>query len=223
MLSIVIPTLNDAHRIDATLERLGSADLDCEILVVDGGSDDGTAELVARRGIKVIRATRGRGAQLHGGAEQAIGNWVLFLHADTRPGPGWATVVKRFTENPKNRFRAAYFTFALDDPSPAAKRLEKMVHWRCRTLGLPYGDQGFLISRDFYDQLGGYKNIPLMEDVEMVAKIRNHRLEQLPVTAVTSAEKFRQQGYFLRSAKNLLCLALFFAGVPPVYILPLYR
>jgi rSAM/selenodomain-associated transferase 2 len=223
MLSIVIPTLNDAHRIDMTLASLEEADLDCEIVISDGGSTDGTAELATRRGIKVTRALRGRGVQLSAGAEASVGNWVLFLHADTQPGPGWTTVVKRFIANPDNRFHAAYFGFALDDSSPAAERLEKMVAWRCRTFGLPYGDQGFLISRDFYDQLGGYKNIPIMEDVELVTKIKNHRLVQLPVNAVTSAEKFKRDGYFMRSARNLFCLALYFAGLPPSYITALYR
>jgi rSAM/selenodomain-associated transferase 2 len=223
MLSIIIPALNDAHRIDATLSRLIDSGLDCEILVADGGSEDGTAELATRRGIKVIRTPRGRGSQLAGGAEHSIGNWLLFLHADTRPGPGWTTVVRRFMEIPENRFRAAYFTFALDDRSPQAKQLEKMVHWRCQTFGLPYGDQGFLIGRDFYDKLGGYKPIPLMEDVDLVSRIKKNRLEQLPVVATTSAEKFQRDGYFLRPVRNLFCLALYFLGVPPVSIVPWYR
>ena len=223
MLSIVIPTLNAAHQIEATLERLTGNNIDCEIVVADGGSKDGTAELVSRLGVRVVKAPRGRGSQLSAGAAQSTGNWLLFLHADTRPGPGWATVVKRFMADPHNRFRAAYFAFTLDDSSAQARRLEKMVDWRCRKLGLPYGDQGFLISHDFYDRLGGYKTIPLMEDVEMVNRIKNHRLEQLPVSALTSAEKFRRDGYVLRSVKNLFCLALFLLGVPPVYIVPLYR
>jgi len=223
MLSIVIPTLNDAHRIVTTIDRLEKSDLDCEMLIADGGSDDGTLELATRRGLRVVRSQRGRGFQLAAGAAHAVGSWVLFLHADTRPGPGWATVARRFMENPENRFRAAYFTFALDDPSPAARRLEKIVAWRCKTFGLPYGDQGFLISRDFYDKLGGYRNIPLMEDVELVSRIKNHRLEQLPVLAVTSAERFQRDGYFLRSMKNLFCLTLFLVGVPPYLITPIYR
>jgi len=223
MLSIVIPVLNDGHRIEVTLSRLEEADLDCEVLIVDGGSEDGTTELATRKGVKVISAPRGRGSQLATGAERAIGNWLLFLHADTRPGPGWTTVIKRFMAEPNNRFRAAYFTFALDDPSPNARRLEKMVHWRCQTLGLPYGDQGFLISRDYYDRLGGYQPIPLMEDVEMVSHIKSHRLEQLPAIAMTSAERFQRDGYLLRPAKNLLCLALYFAGIPVTILEKLYR
>jgi len=223
MLSIVIPTLNDAHRIEATLERLADSDIECEIVIADGGSGDGTAELLSRRGFKVVKAPRGRGSQLSAGAAQATGNWLLFLHADTRPGPGWTTVVRRFMADPDNRFRAAYFTFTLDDPSTSARRLEKMVAWRCQKFGLPYGDQGFLISHDFYDRLGGYKTIPLMEDVDLVARINNHRLEQLPVSAVTSAEKFQRDGYLLRSVRNLFCVGLYFVGVPPVYIVPLYR
>jgi len=223
MLSIVIPVLNEGFRIEAILSRLQDADLDCEILIADGGSDDGTMELLTRKGARVVSAPRGRGSQMAKGAERAIGNWLLFLHADTHPGPGWTTVIKRFMADPDNRFRAAYFTFALDDPSPDARRIEKMVHWRCQTLGLPYGDQGFLISRDFYDRLDGYQPIALMEDVEMVSRIKNHRLEQLPAIAVTSAERYQRDGYLLRPARNLLCLALYFVGIPVTVLEKIYR
>ena len=223
MLSIVIPTLNDGHRLGPTLNRLSAYEGAKEIIVSDGGSDDQTLSLTAKAGGKFYMSSRGRGPQLAAGAETAVGDWLLFLHADTKLGPGWMTAVNRFMEIPENRFRVGYFTFALDDPSPMARNLERMVDWRCKTFSLPYGDQGLLISREFYDRLGGFNPIPLMEDVDLVRRIQNHRLENLPALAITSAERFQRDGYILRPLRNLLCLGLFLLGVSPRLIADFYR
>ena len=119
--------------------------------------------------------------------------------------------------------RAGYFLYALDDPAPAAKRLERLVNWRCRTFGLPYGDQALLISRTFYDHLGGFKEIPLMEDVELVRRIGRSRLIPLSTIAVTSAARYRREGYLVRPVLNLFCLGLYFLGLPPAVIERIYR
>ena len=146
------------------------------------------------------------------GAETATGDWLLFLHADTRPQPGWNYAVKDFMAAGDNLFKAGYFQFILNDSSRAARRLESLVHWRCRTLALPYGDQGLLISREFYDFLGGFSALPLMEDVEMARNIGRRRLCELPAAAVTSAERYRREGYLRRTARNFLCVGLYFVG-----------
>jgi len=223
VLSIVIPTLNEAARIGSRLGELQAAEIAGEIIVADGGSADATVDMAAEMGARTVVGPPGRGAQLAAGAELARGNWLMFLHADTHPGPGWATVVKRFMAEPANRFRAGYFRYALDDPAPAARRLEKLVHWRCRFLGLPYGDQGLLINTDYYERLGGFPAIPLMEDVALVRRIPRHRLQELPAIAVTSADKYRREGYLMRPARNVLCLSLYFLGFPPGYLKTLYR
>jgi hypothetical protein len=124
-------------------------------------------------------------------------------------------------EQPQDR--AAYFRFRLDDGAPQARRLERMVAWRSRALGLPYGDQGLLISRTFYGALGGFRDMPLLEDVDLVRRIGRHRLMGLSSAAITSAEKFRRDGYWRRSARNLTCLALYFAGVSPARIKRIYE
>ena len=223
MLSIIIPTLNAESELPATLDCLTRTGFASEFIIADGGSTDSTPAIAAEAGAKFTATLGGRGAQMAAGAMYATGDWFLFLHADTRPQPGWNHVAEAFITDPANRYRAAYFKFALNDGAPAARRLERLVDWRCRTLGLPFGDQGLLISSEFYDFLGGMPPIPLMEDVDIVWRIGTKRLVQLSSAAVTSAERYQRGGYWLRPARNLLCLGLYFAGVPPRLIAGLYE
>src|SRR5215470_16696322 len=163
-LSIIIPALDAAASLPETLAALGEGrerGLVREVLVVDGGSRDGTTALARATGGRVIEAPRGRGNQLVCGAAAATGDWLLFLHADTRLGPGWAEAVGEFIAVAGNARRAGYLRYRLDDPAAAARRLEAFVAWRCRLLALPYGDQGLLIARRFYDDLGGFRPPPL--------------------------------------------------------------
>mgnify|MGYP003626057343 CR=1 FL=1 len=223
-LGIVVPALNAAAGIADTLAALrpGIAGLTADTVVVDGGSTDATVVLAQLAGVRVVSAPRGRGSQLAAGAAAVAGDWLLFVHADTVPGAGWDRAVAAFAADPANAGRAGYFRFALDDAAPQARRLERCVAWRCRTLGLPYGDQGLLVSRARYDAVGGYRPLPLMEDVDLVRRLGRRSLAGLPVPAVTAADRFRRAGYRRRSLRNLACLALYFAGVPPRAIARLY-
>jgi rSAM/selenodomain-associated transferase 2 len=222
VLSIVVPTLNAEKELPATLACLSVGGFASELIIADGGSSDTTPAIAAMHRAKFTAALGGRGAQMVAGVMYSTGDWLLFLHSDTRPQPGWNHIARKFIDDPKNRFRAAYFKFILNDGAPAARRLERLVDWRCKTLGLPYGDQGLLISKEFYNLLGGILPIPLMEDVELVRRIGPKRLVQLSSAAVTSAERYRKGGYWLRPARNLLCLGLYFAGLPPRLIAELY-
>src|ERR1044071_8902589 len=146
-ISAVVPTLNAAEYLPGCLAALSGSPLLHQIVVADGGSGDGTVAIAEAAGARVIAATRGRGPQLAAGAAAASGEWLLFLHGDCRLSPGWEEAIERFVAAPDAAARAGYFAFALDDPSPAARRLERIVAWRCRKFGLPYGDQGLLIAR----------------------------------------------------------------------------
>jgi hypothetical protein len=163
----------------------------------------------------VVVAGRGRGRQLAQGVSVASGEWLLLLHGDTRLAPGW-----RQTIPPDNC--AGYFRFTLDSDDPRARRLERLVAVRCRLFALPYGDQGLLIHRDLLRQVGGIKALPLMEDVDLVRRLGRRRLIPLEVPAMTSAEKWQREGWYRRSLRNLGCLTLYFAGVPPRTIARLY-
>jgi rSAM/selenodomain-associated transferase 2 len=218
-LSVVIPALDAENTLAATVASLEGAD---EIVVVDGGSTDDTVKLAESLGARVLRTTKSRGAQLAAGAEVADGEWLLFVHADTRLQRGWREAVDEFIAAADSRTKAAAFRFGLDDESSQARQLEKIVTWRVHMLGLPYGDQGLLIHRDFYRQLGGFRAMPIMEDVDLALRIGRKRFVTLPVAARTSAKRWRENGWMLRSLHNLFCLSLYFLGVPPRLIARIY-
>ena len=228
-LSIVIPTLDAAGVLGATLAhaadgiaRLGERGVAVEVVVADGGSGDGTVDEARRHGARLIAAEAGRGPQLAAGAKAAAGAWLLFLHADTRPASGWEEEVGAFIDAAGNEGRAAVFRFALDDCGAAPRLLERLVALRCRLFALPYGDQGLLIHRRLYDALGGFRPLPLMEDVDLVRRIGRGRLVYLATPALTSAVRYRRAGYAPRMARNLCCLLLFSLGVRAETVARLY-
>ena len=234
MLSIVIPTLNASAHLSAcfaaltegvrTARDIGVVAPDIEIIVADGGSSDDTQSRAAELGARVISAPAGRGSQLAAGADAANGDWILFLHADTRLSNTWLCAAAGHLNNPANAGRVAAYRFALDDGARVARMIEMLVAWRCRALALPYGDQGLLISRKFYRDLGGYSADPLMEDVDLICRVGGDRLRLFKVAALTSAERYRQgkAGWILRPLRNLSLLGLYFLGLPTPLIARLY-
>jgi rSAM/selenodomain-associated transferase 2 len=225
-LSIVIPVLDAAAILPACLAALEDgrrSALVREILVADGGSRDATAATAAALGARVLGAPRGRGVQLAAGAAAATGPWLLFLHADTLLAAGWSARVADFIADPDHGDRAGHFRLRFDDGGKAARRLERIVGLRCRWLGLPYGDQGLLLSRRFYDALGGFRPLPLMEDVDLVRRIGRRRLAAIDVAATTSAARYRRDGYGVRILRNAACFGLYYLGLPPRFIVKLYR
>lgn len=217
-LVIIIPTLNAAADLPACLTALGK---EMTVLVVDGGSKDGTDSIAASHGARVLQSETGRGIQLAAGIAATTQPWLLLLHADTRLGAGWKREAARHVRTRPDQ--AGYFRFALDCADPRARRLERMVAWRCRMLGLPYGDQGLLIHRKLLERVGGMRPMPLMEDVDLVRRIGRARLVGLSAPAITSARRWQTEGWYRRSLRNLTCLLLYGVGVPPGTIQRLYE
>ena len=221
MLSVVIPTRNANASLPRTLACLAEGRAEAgisEIIVADGGSV--TSPDVSGFDAMVLRGPSGRGVQMAAGADAATGDWLLFLHADTVPGKGWARAVAAHMAQSS---KAAAFRFELDDPGSKARMLEKLVALRCWLFAMPYGDQGLLVPRSLYDEAGGFRPLPLMEDVDLVSRIGRSRLVYLDVPAVTSAERYVRDGYFARIIRNLTCLAMWSVGVSPERIRRFYR
>ncbi len=214
--SIIIPVLNMSDSLISCLEAL-KIGAEGEVLVVDGGSTDGSIEVAHALGAVVLISQPGRGLQMQAGAAAARSDWLLFLHADTILSPGWLSAARNLQP-----CMAGYFRLRFNSRRRAARWLEVLVASRCRWLGLPYGDQGLLIHRELLAEIGGVPPLPLMEDVALARKLGRRRLQPLAATATTSAARYEQGGFFRRPLKNLLCLALYFAGVSPGRIKKIY-
>ena len=217
MLSVILPTLNANRFLPATVAALAVA-LVSEIVVVDGGSE--ILPVAGAPALRVIVAARGRGQQLAAGVAAARNDWLLLLHADTVLQPGWDSCARHHMASHPNQ--AAYFRFALASRDPQARRLERLVAWRCRIFALPYGDQGLLVHRDLLVRIGGVPIMPLMEDVALVRHLGRQRLVGIDAIATTSAHKWEQQGWTRRSLRNLCCLSLYLIGIPPSWIARIY-
>ena len=198
-ITVVIPTLNAADTVGPTLACLYQAmgkSLINEVIFADGGSID---------------HTKGRGSQLSTGAKAAKGQWLLFVHADTVFSAGWETHMRAHINT---QTKAGYCKLSFDTNGFAPVIIAGMANIRSRLFGLPYGDQALLISQKLYQQVGGYPDIPLMEDVALARKLRG-KMMPMPITASTGAQRYIKDGWFARSRKNLITLALYFIGVPP--------
>lgn len=220
--SIIIPTLNAQAHLPRCLASLApglGAGLIKEAILVDGGSSDRTLELGWEAGCRLISSSKGRGRQLRCGAMNARGDWLLFLHADTALSADWAEAAMRQMSRPD---RAAAFTLAFDSEDADARWLEKRAALRVRLLGLPYGDQGLFLHRSLYQEIGGFEDIPLMEDVSIVRRIGKRRLDILPVKAVTSGDKYERDGWRRRAWRNAFLLTRYFLGASPAKLARIY-
>lgn len=219
-LSVVIPTLEAADRIGPCLAALGEGlELVREVILADGGSEDAIGAVAEASGARLIQAPCGRGSQLAAGAAAATAEWLLFLHADSVLEPGWPDPVRRFLRHDD---RAGWFSLRFDATGTAPRLVAGWANLRARA-GLPYGDQGLLIPVRLYRRVGGFPTVPLMEDVALARTLGRQRLAPVGHGVVTSAERYRREGWLRRGARNLTTLALYGAGVPPDRLVARYR
>jgi hypothetical protein len=222
--SVVIPTLDAADRLGPCVAALGEglmAGVIRELVIADGGSKDRIAGVAEALGARLVLAPRGRGAQLAAGARAAGGEWLLFLHADTVLAPGWAGAVQAHIAGRPER--AGYFALRFDRDGLMPRLVAGWANLRAWLFGLPYGDQGLLVSRAVYTEAGGYPEIPLMEDVALARRLGRRRLARLAGEAVTSAERYAAEGWLRRGARNLSTLVLYLVGVPPERLVRRYE
>ena len=222
-LSVIIPTLNAAASLPGTAAALMAgveAGLIRELVVSDGGSKDATAPIAAELGAVIVEGPPGRGGQLARGVAAARGDWLLLLHADTDLAPGWVTEAEaHIARHPDS---AGYFRLAFRAEGLAPRLVAGWANLRSRLLGLPYGDQGLLISRDLLSRVGGVPDIPLMEDVALARALKG-RLRPLAAEARTSADRYERDGWLRRGAHNLGTLARYLAGADPAALATRYR
>ncbi len=220
-ISIVIPTLNAQDALPgclaALMEGLESG-LIRELIVSDGGSQDTTGAIAQAWGATVLHGPASRGGQLRRGCAAAQADWLLVVHADTQLQPGWTKAVGAHLNHPE---RAGWCSLRFDQGGMAARVVAGWANLRS-LFGLPYGDQGLLISARLYAETGGFADVPLMEDVAMARALRG-RLTRLDVVAQTSAEKYVRQGWVTRGARNLWTLTRYLSGADPATLAAAYR
>jgi rSAM/selenodomain-associated transferase 2 len=215
-LSVVIPTLNERETIAALVRRVAAEGVH-ETLVVDGASEDGTAEAAAAAGARVIASARGRGPQQNAGARASSGDTLLFLHADTALPAGFPRQIQQVLAAPGTA--AGAFRFKLDADTRGMRLLERMVDWRCRRFQLPYGDQGIFVRRDVFERAGGFPDAPLLEDYELIRRLRKlGRVAIAEGEAVTSARRWRKLGLWRATWSNNVCLLAYWLNVPTATI-----
>ena len=218
--SVVIPTLDAERPLVALLSDLVAGlgeGLVREVIVSDGGSADGTRAAAEGAGATVIVGPPGRGGQLRRGCTAARGDWLWCIHADTRLPPDWPEAVARHLETD----RAGWARLAFRSTAPAARRVAAWANLRAR-LGLPYGDQTLLLPRTLHDAAGGFEDVPLMEDVRLVRRLRG-RLSPMDMTVTTDASRYEAEGWTRRGARNLSLLARHAMGADPDDLARLYR
>jgi rSAM/selenodomain-associated transferase 2 len=212
---VVVPVLREAAHLAALLPHLRVTCPGAEVIVVDGGSDDGTPELVAATpGVRLVRAPRGRARQMNAGAAVARADALLFLHADTRLPEGAAEAVAGALRDP--RVVGGRFDVRFDSPRAPFRTIAFMMSWRSRLSGIATGDQAIFVRRAVFADLGGYPDIPLMEDVELSRRLkRRGRLACLRLRVTTSARKWEREGV-ARTVLLMWALRLLHrAGVDP--------
>jgi rSAM/selenodomain-associated transferase 2 len=220
MLSIIIPTLNESAVIEATLGAVAKLRGWVEVLVVDGGSEDGTSDIVRRCGVRLINAPRGRGTQMHAGAGTATGDIFWFLHADTQPPEDAPSQIRDALADPG--VAGGYFTIRFDGPRYAA-RLLTWVYPRLRWLGLCYGDSGIFVRRTAYEQSGGFRPFPIFEDLDLLRRLKRcGRFVRLPQTITASSRRFEGRSFILTFARWTALQVLYWVGVSPRFLDRLY-
>jgi rSAM/selenodomain-associated transferase 2 len=222
MISVIIPAYNEEENIVCCIEAVQHQGDDIEIIVADGGGTDRTVELAGRlKGVIVVREGKGRGGQMNAGASRANGEILLFLHADTTLEEGWSQALAGALRD--SSVVGGAFTFAIDNPGKKYRAVEQWVKLRCSLLKLPYGDQGIFIRKEIFEKLGGYENIPLMEDVDFMERMKGlGKIVILEKKAATSGRRWLKKGFFHTAMLNQLIMLLYKMGVSPHKLARIY-
>ncbi|TVQ51307.1 MAG: DUF2064 domain-containing protein [Phycisphaerales bacterium] len=220
LLSVIVPTLDEADHLAACLHSIQptrSEDSDLEIIIADGGSSDETVSIAEQFNAQVIHTQCGRAAQMNAGAARARGELLLFLHADTRLPFGYRDEVVRLIS--RADVAGGAFRFALDSVSPALRQIERGTNLRSRWGGLPYGDQALFLQRDRFETLGGYPDWPVLEDFELIRRLKKHgRIALANTHIITSARRYQLRGPLRTVLEHQMILSRFLCGQSPAQL-----
>jgi rSAM/selenodomain-associated transferase 2 len=221
LISVIIPALNEAEHIQATLLSLRTDPVP-EIIVVDGGSSDNTRALALAMGVTVLGAPLGRARQQNLGAAAAAGEFLFFLHADTRVPPDYAHLIRQALEIPG--VSAGAFSLGIAEADSGLRAITRIANLRSKWLQLPYGDQGLFLPARLFLDLGGFPEQPIMEDFAFVRTLQNHGcVIILPQTVLTSSRRWQQLGLWRTTYINQLMVFGYYLGVAPATLARLYR
>ena len=203
-LSIIIPTLNEASHLPLLLADLNIWPYDFELTIVDGGSKDLTISIAQIQGYNVIKNLKqNRGYQLNIGALNSTGDWLLFLHADSRLDPKWVDSIVKIIMNKTSKSFAWYFDFKIKNDNIQFRILEMAVALRSKFFQRPYGDQGLLISKDLYKFTGGYHSLKIMEDLDLITRItKTYKAKSIRQNIYTDDIKWAESNIIKRALKN---------------------
>ncbi len=220
-ISVIIPVLNDAEALDLAL---GSTQdyTGVECIVVDGGSSDESAEVAQSRGVKVLHSPPGRARQMNAGAEVAEGRFLLFLHADTRLPEGFDGHVRQILTG--FGVAAGAFQLQIDAPSARLRLIEKAANWRSRYLQMPYGDQAIFLRKELFREMGGFPDLPIMEDFQLIRRLQGEgRIVIAPAAVVTSGRRWKKLGALRTTLLNQMMILGFYLGFEPARLARWYR
>lgn len=221
-ISIIIPVLNEAENIENALTYL-LPESNIELIVVDGGSTDQTQEIVKKMGVKLLVCQEsGRDNQMNLGATEAKGEILLFLHADTQLPQGFVESIEATLNNEK--VMAGAFNLQIDSQAFSLRIIEWLVKVRSRFCSLPYGDQAIFLKRDLFTKIGGFANLPIMEDFELIKRLKRiGKIAIVPDSVVTSARRWQKLGVWRTTAINQIVIIGYYLGVSPLRLRNLYH
>ena len=223
--SIIIPVLNEQDRINSLIEHVLSQGYEgaCEIIVVDGDPQGGTIKFIQDENVTSITSKKGRASQMNAGAELAHGEVLIFLHADTKLPPNALEKISQVLEN--EEYVGGAFDLGIDSDSLLLKYIAARARFRSRLNRIPYGDQAIFIRKSYFDKIGRFKEIPLMEDVELMRRIkkRGDKIFILRDRTKASARRWEKEGIFCTTLRNQLLVSLYYLGVSPDKLAKYYR